>query len=201
MVEPEHPDAADEHSDEHSDEPAGDATAAARADGLAATGHDPAFRAPDERLERRVVAYWYLTDLLRTAMLSAMLVVGAEYLHARKGEHDWLPVAAWSLAGLLLLLAAVVPPLAYARWRFAADDRVLTMRYGILFVEERLVPVPRMQHVDLTRGPIERLFGLATLVVFTAGNEGSAFRVPGLRRARAEALRDRILRARGRDVV
>ena len=42
---------------------------------------------------------------------------------------------------------------------------------------------------------------LATLVVFTAGNEGSAFRVPGLSKARAEAMRDGILRARGRDVV
>ena len=75
------------------------------------------------------------------------------------------------------------------------------MRYGILFHEERLVPVRRMQHVDLTRGPIERLFGLATLVVFTAGNEGSAFRVPGLSVAEAQALRDRILRARGDDVL
>jgi membrane protein YdbS with pleckstrin-like domain len=56
-----------------------------------------------------------------------------------------------------------------------------------------------MQHVDLTRGPIERLFGLATLVVFTAGNEGSAFRVPGLAAARARSLRDRILEARGDD--
>ncbi len=54
-----------------------------------------------------------------------------------------------------------------------------------------------MQHVDLTRGPIDRRFGPATLVVYTAGNEGSAFRVPGLRLRRAQDLRDRIVEARG----
>ena len=58
-----------------------------------------------------------------------------------------------------------------------------------------------MQHIDLMRGPIERVFGLATLVVFTAGNEGSSFRVPGLAVGRAQELRDRILQARGDDLL
>jgi len=79
------------------------------------------------------------------------------------------------VASGLLLLAFVVPPLAFARWRYAYLGDLLLLRYGILFVEERAVPVKRMQHVDLVRGPLERLFGLATLVVFTAGNEGSAW--------------------------
>lgn len=176
---------------------AGDPLAPASAGVLA----EPA--APDlgERLEARVVAYWLVTDSLRAAVLATMMVVGSEYWRARHGAADWTSWAAWGVGLGLLLLALVTPPLAYARWRFSADDQLLSMRYGILFVEERRVPVPRMQHVDLVRGPIERLFGLATLVVFTAGNEGSAFRVPGLTRTRAEALRDRILRARGRDVV
>ena len=97
----------------------------------------------------------------------------------------------------LIALAVLTAPLAFARWRFGFLEDLLLMRYGILFVEERAVPVRRMQHVDLTRGPIERLFGLSTLVDYTAGNEGSAFRIPGLRLRRAQDLRDRILEARG----
>ena len=96
-----------------------------------------------------------------------------------------------------MLLALGAPLLAYSRWRYGFLGDLLLMRYGILFVEERAVPVRRMQHVDLVRGPLERLFGLATLVVFTAGNEGSAFRVPGLAANEAQALRDRIVEARG----
>ena len=155
---------------------------------------------PDERLQARVVFYWYATDLLRSVVMAALLIGGAWYWGQNDAERpEWVDSAAYALAAVILGLSLIIPPLAYARWRFAVDAQLLRMRYGILFVEERLVPVPRMQHVDLMRGPIERLFGLATLVVFTAGNEGSAFRVPGLSRQRAEAIRDGILEARGHD--
>jgi uncharacterized protein len=154
---------------------------------------------PPDRLEPRVVAYWMMSDALTGLVLAALAWFVARPLLA---EHwsGWSP--GWELgmrlacAGLLVL-AVLVPPLAWARWRYGLLGDLLLMRYGILFVEERAVPVRRMQHVDLVRGPIERLFGLATLVVFTAGNEGSAFRVPGLRIARAQELRDRIVEARG----
>lgn len=157
---------------------------------------------PWERLDRRVVAYWYLTDLLSAIVFGGLLVGGLFWF--RQPMRDWFAVASWAVAGvtgLLFVSALVSPPLAFVCWAFAADGDLLRMRYGILFREERAVPVRRMQHVDLMRGPIERLFGLATLVVFTAGNEGSAFRVPGLPVERAKALRDRILAARGDDVL
>lgn len=156
-----------------------------------------------ERLSPRVIGHWYATDLVRAGVISAMAIGAAEIWlrDASTGAPAWLPDLAYAFAGLVVLLTLLWPPLSFRAWRFSVDDDYLAMRYGVLFVEERRVPVPRMQHVDLMRGPIERLFGLATLVVFTAGNEGSAFRVPGLLVARAEALRDGVLRARGRDGV
>jgi membrane protein YdbS with pleckstrin-like domain len=154
---------------------------------------------PDVRLERRVVAYWMLGDTLTAVVLTGLAWFVAQPLLE---EHwtGWTDTWRYVLLGVclgLLLLGVLAPPLAYARWRYAFLGDLLLMRYGILFVEERAVPVRRMQHVDLVRGPIERLFGLATLVVFTAGNEGSAFRVPGLAAATAGHLRDRIVEARG----
>ncbi|MFY9345674.1 MAG: PH domain-containing protein [Planctomycetota bacterium] len=154
---------------------------------------------PAARLEPRVVAYWLLGDTL-----TAMVLTGLAWFVGRPllAEHwrSWSPTLEHVLLGLcigLLALGLLTPPLAYARWRYGFLGDLLLMRYGILFVEERAVPVRRMQHVDLVRGPLERLFGLATLVVFTAGNEGSAFRVPGLAVATAKELRDRIVEARG----
>ena len=154
---------------------------------------------PDLRLESRVVTYWVLGDLLTAAVVTGLAwFVGRPLLaeHWRSWSGTWDLVLAGACVGMIAL-AVLVPPLAYARWRYAFAGDLLLLRYGILFVEERAVPVRRMQHVDLVRGPIERLFGLATLVVFTAGNEGSAFRLPGLAVARAQELRDRIVEARG----
>lgn len=154
---------------------------------------------PPERLDARVVPLWILGDGLTSLVLAALVwFLGRPWLAAN--WERWSPTLEHVLLGLcigLCALAVVVPPLSYARWRYGFVDDLLLMRYGILFVEERAVPVRRMQHVDLVRGPIERLLGLATLVVFTAGNEGSAFRVPGLPVARAQELRDRIVQMRG----
>lgn len=159
----------------------------------------PASLTPPERLAPRVVPYWIIGDGLTSIVLAALAwFVGRPWL-ADNWRH-WSDVLEYVLLGVclgLLLLAVAVPPLSYARWRYGFLDDLLVMRYGILFVEERAVPVRRMQHVDLSRGPVERLFGLATLVVFTAGNEGSAFRVPGLPVAKAQELRDRIVQMRG----
>jgi membrane protein YdbS with pleckstrin-like domain len=158
--------------------------------------------APLETLERRVMVYWWLSGVLGSAMLAGLLLVGVLVARDRQFPYvDALTWAAATLVSLRLLWALVAPPLAFARWRYRVDDELLLMRYGILFHEERLVPVRRMQHIDLSRGPVERMFGLATLVVYTAGNEGSAFRVPGLAPATAQAMRDRVLRARGDDVL
>lgn len=158
--------------------------------------------APFERLDRRVIPYWLLTGVIGVGVL-ATLASAAIALFGDKLPFGSQP--AWIGAGiallLLLLWSLIAPPLGWARWRFSIDEELLLARYGIVFHEEKAIPMSRLQHVDLTRGPIERAFGLATLVVFTAGTEGASFRLPGLAAARAQELRDRILSARGDDVV
>jgi membrane protein YdbS with pleckstrin-like domain len=155
-----------------------------------------------ERLDRRVVPYWLLSGILSAVVFCALLVGGLAIV--KNQAPDWFVttvVAASVIGGMLVGWSLISPYLAYVRWRFFVDQQLMLMRYGIIFHEERTIPISRMQHVDLTRGPVERLFGLATLVVFTAGNEGSAFRLPGVAVDRAKQLRDQILAARGDDIL
>lgn len=154
---------------------------------------------PHERLEARVVPYWLLGDGLSALLLTGLLwYLGRPWL--QQHWDGWSETVENLLLGgctLWLAQAVALPPLSFVRWRYGFVGDLLLLRYGVFFVDERAVPVRRMQHVDLLRGPIERLFGLATLVVYTAGNEGSAFRVPGLSLATAQELRDRIVQMRG----
>jgi len=155
-----------------------------------------------ELLDRRVVVYWLITGIFGFGFLSALLF-GAGLIFREKLPEDpsSVLIAAGVLAAVFLAWTLAAPSLAYARWRFSITEELLLARYGIIFHEEKAIPISRMQHVDLMRGPIERLFGLATLVVFTAGTEGASFRLPGIAVRRAEELRDQILRARGDDVI
>jgi hypothetical protein len=54
-----------------------------------------------------------------------------------------------------------------------------------------VVPYGRMQFVDVTAGPVERVFGLATVKLHTAAAATDA-KLPGLATAEAERLRDRL---------
>ncbi|MDI9238376.1 PH domain-containing protein [Lysobacter sp. LF1] len=78
----------------------------------------------------------------------------------------------------------------YTYWKL--DDEGLAIRRGRMWQRETRVPITRVQHLDLKRGPLQRMRGLATLIVHTAGTRHSAVTVPHLDADDAERLRDRL---------
>lgn len=83
-------------------------------------------------------------------------------------------------------------PRRWRRWGYAFTERELHVAQGWLFQIHTVVPVSRVQHIDLSQGPIERALGVAALTLHTAGTEASLVRLPGLSRHRAEEIRDAI---------
>ncbi|MEH0828753.1 PH domain-containing protein [Micromonospora sp. CPCC 205714] len=110
---------------------------------------------------------------------------------------------AWALAGHWLLGAAVGGALLLGVWRsitivravrawgYAEREDDLLVRHGLLVRRLSIVPYSRMQFVDVSAGPLERAFDLATVQLHTAAAASDA-RVPGLRPAEASRLRDRL---------
>ncbi|MFF5173866.1 PH domain-containing protein [Micromonospora sp. NPDC000089] len=96
--------------------------------------------------------------------------------------------------GLVLLLAgwrAAAIVRAVRAWGYAERDNDLLVRHGLLVRRLSIVPYARMQFVDVSAGPLERAFDLATVQLHTAAAASDA-RVPGLRPAEAARLRDRL---------
>ena len=79
----------------------------------------------------------------------------------------------------------------YRSWGYAEREDDLLIRRGFLFRRLSVVPYGRMQFVDVTAGPVERTFGLATVKLHTAAAATDA-KLPGLATAEAERLRDRL---------
>ncbi|WP_320782513.1 PH domain-containing protein [Streptomyces sp. CRN 30] len=132
--------------------------------------------------------------LLRMRRL--LLTVWLGLLTLATGVLLWLFAApAWAALALLpLALLAwgwVMLERNWRSWRYAerADDLLLSR--GVLWREETVVPYGRMQLVEVTSGPVERHFGLASVQLHTAAAATDAT-LPGLDPAEAERLRDRL---------
>lgn len=78
-----------------------------------------------------------------------------------------------------------------ASWGYLEREQDLLVRRGVMFRRLTVVPYGRMQTVDVSAGPLERVFGLATVRLHTASAASDA-RVPGLASGDAAALRDRL---------
>jgi uncharacterized protein len=79
----------------------------------------------------------------------------------------------------------------FASWGYAERVDDLLVRRGVMFARLSVVPYGRMQFIDVTAGPLERAFGLATVRLHTAAAATDA-RIPGLEREEAGRLRDRL---------
>jgi uncharacterized protein len=154
------------------------------------------------RLDPRVVRLWRIRHLVSTAVLLGLLLVPA-VLVVLSSPRGWRWAAASWLAVALLRLwhFSWYPPQAYQAWGYRLDGRVLETRHGVWFRTVELLPLARLQHVDLHSGPIERSAGLASLILHTAGTHQATIVVPGLAAAEAKRLRDHLVSVGGDDGV
>lgn len=77
----------------------------------------------------------------------------------------------------------------YRNWSWQLTEQELIIDHGVVFKLTRVIPRIRVQHVDLTSGPLDRFFGLRSLAIYTAGTREADARIPGLSADRAEELR------------
>lgn len=142
---------------------------------------------------RRVSPKYATADLITNLLLVLALIVALIAVIVFSDGAPPLP-AVLSLSGVsfVLLVNAV---LAFRRVKaigYVLREDDLLFRRGIMFERVIAVPYGRLQLVDVTRGPLLRALGLATLKFVTA-SVATGVHLPGLPVAEAEALRDRLV--------
>lgn len=151
------------------------------------------------RLDPRVRVLWALRSLTVALVLGGLLT-GLERAFLRTAV--WLGPATFLTFATLGVVFAV---LRYRTWRYRLREDALYLERGVLTRVHTVVPYVRVQHVDTRRGPVERLAGLGTVVVYTAGSRGADVSVPGLVHERAEDLQARLeqltIASEGEDAV
>ena len=107
----------------------------------------------------------------------------------------WLSALAGLVAFVFVLALGVVAWWLVQRrirsWGYAEREDDLLVRHGLLVSRLSVVPYGRMQFIDVTAGPVERLFGVVTVKLHTAAAASDA-RIPGLSEETGRRLRDRL---------
>ncbi|MFB6121419.1 MAG: PH domain-containing protein [Halobacteriaceae archaeon] len=137
-------------------------------------------------LDPRVRVVWAGRAVALAAVLGAALVLADRYA---------LAVPAWAVVAVVALAATLGlahTALRYRRWRYEVQEDALYLERGVVTEVETAVPFVRIQHVDTQRGPLERLAGVTSVVVYTAGSRGADVTVPGLDPERARTLQRRL---------
>jgi membrane protein YdbS with pleckstrin-like domain len=151
---------------------------------------------PLNELDLRFIKKEVVAGMITLAVFGPLSLMGfAIYLFFR--GLDWIGYLAFGmivLIGLLIGFGSFVWPrlhFKHARWRL--DNLSLEIWQGVLWRHKISVPLGRVQHADVSQGPLQRYFGIGKLIVHTAGTYQASVELDGLRYETALELRDRLI--------
>ena len=159
-------------------------------------------RTPAWSLPRSAIPLWITESVIGCLWLGGALAAFLVFVPAEVGGpvpflRTALPVA---LAGYAVVAIGVRPWIKHRIYRWEITAEAAFTRSGWLTQTWTLVPISRIQTVDVTRGVLQQLFGLASVAVLTASSQGTvriehlehavASRVAEDLTSRAEQIRD-----------
>jgi membrane protein YdbS with pleckstrin-like domain len=157
---------------------------------------DGAARAAARSLDPRLVTVHRIGGAIFGAIVCLIHLVTAVTLWLTRGWHPdtIILVTAWPLVtAFLAWLAIAWPAISFRYRRYRVDRAGIEIWTGVVWRQVIAVPRSRVQHIDVSQGPIERAYGLATLSIHTAGTAYSKVDLPGLDHPTALAVRDALL--------
>ncbi len=151
---------------------------------------NPADAPPENRLDPRARTLWRVEAALGALPALAIAAVAWLVLARTHRAPEWVGPAIVAVVVLWQVWEiAVHPDLRWRVWRWDVGDAEVDLLSGWWTRTRTVIPMARIQHVDTRRGPLERRFGLATVVLWTAAGANA---IPALPVADAATLRERI---------
>jgi uncharacterized protein len=141
---------------------------------------------PRNRLSKKGITVWRLTGVISSLV---MMGIGG-VLITLAILFDWHVLI--SIATIIYLLIhvalsiGILPPVKWKRWRYEVRGDEIEIQQGVIVIKRTLIPMIRVQHVDMKQGPLLRKYGLATISISTAA---TIHEIPVLEVEEAEEIR------------
>ena len=159
----------------------------------------------EHRLDPRVIplqqaAGWIFTGTVAAGSFALLVITwvasGPTLIGLLVRASLWL-----SGVGLLGWHTYRWPAIEYRHASYRVDDLGIEIRRGVFWRAIINIPRSRVQHTDVSQGPLERRWGLGTLVIYTAGTDHAKVSLAGLEHGRALLIREHLLPGGGTDAV
>ncbi len=131
--------------------------------------------------------------LIERGMLWLILsacTTGVFFLIKFAGANPLWMLGSGILLALLLFALWLTANRSFQNMGYALRRHDIVFRKGWLYERLHIIPLKKIQHCQVKRGPLERIYGLASLKIFTAGGTGADITLSGLQKEEAERLKD-----------
>jgi hypothetical protein len=138
-------------------------------------------------------SYWYVI-LIQKLIINAVFISAWTILYFIV-EDFAIPIGLIVLGGILLLntIILIIDYVVFPTRRYLLRQHDISYESGKIFYGMTTLPLNRIQHVSLGQGPLEKIYGLAHLKIYTAGGSQADLTLPGLTRSKAEELKEHLL--------
>ncbi len=124
-----------------------------------------------------------------------LIAIGPTILLSVAFDFRWYFIAA-TYVGIFSLLFSLFYWYSihwFKAYQYQLSEAGLSIKKGVFWQQQSMIPRNRVQHIDITTGPIERRYDLSKLVVHTAGTRNASVTLPGLLHDDAVALRHELI--------
>lgn len=145
-----------------------------------------------QQLDENYLTVKYIGLIVFFLILSVGLLFGFIFTDFSENPYPFFIVS-----GLWLLWAItsfILTKMGYKIRGFMLRDKDIVHRQGVIFRNRTSIPFNRVQHCEVSQGPIQRVFDLHTLQIFTAGGSNSDLSIPGLKGEKAQQIKEFILK-------
>jgi hypothetical protein len=132
-------------------------------------------REPAWPLSRSAIGLWVTEGVIASLFLGVAAAAFAIFVPSDAPAP--FPLLRWLVPALVLVYAVVAigirPWIRFRVHRWEVTGEAVYTLTGWLTRTWTLVPISRIQTVDVTRGVLQQLFGLSTVAVMTASSQGT----------------------------
>ena len=135
-------------------------------------------------------------SLIASAIFFFVLIAGAVAIIQFTDVEEKAIAYLISMSSIVILAAinVIVTVLGFKKKQYAIRQRDIIYTKGLIWSVRTTVPFNRIQHAELKQGPIERIYKINSLKLFTAGGQSSDLVIPGLPDDEALAVKDFVLK-------